>query len=99
MPDCSDVIAHGARALSAGGSFAVLDLKVPENAPLWLARVGVAAVRPFGATEEWKSRRPWDAIRAAMQADLSDVSWTELFLGVAYLAVGVGTEHNGANAR
>jgi ubiquinone/menaquinone biosynthesis C-methylase UbiE len=99
VPECSDVVAHGARALSAGGRFAVLDLMVPENAPRWLAQVGVAAVSPFGATEEWTSRRPWDAIRAAMQAELSDVSWTELFFGVAYLAVGVGSEHDNANAR
>ena len=99
VPECGDVVAHGAGALSAGGRFAVLDLRVPENAPRWLARVGMAAVRPFGATEEWRSRRPWDAIRGAMQADLSDVSWTELFLGVAYLAVGVGSDHNSPNRR
>src|SRR6201985_3125570 len=29
VPECAEVIAHGARALSAGGRWAVLDLKVP----------------------------------------------------------------------
>lgn len=88
VPECAEVIAHGAAALSRGGRWVVLDLKVPANAPRWLARVGLAAVRPFGATEEWMSRRPWEAIRAAMQAGLTDLSWTELFFGIAYLAAG-----------
>jgi ubiquinone/menaquinone biosynthesis C-methylase UbiE len=29
VPECADVIAHGAKALSEGGRWAVLDLKVP----------------------------------------------------------------------
>jgi hypothetical protein len=33
-------------------------------------------------------RRPWDAIRAAMQEDLADLSWSELFFGTAFLATG-----------
>jgi hypothetical protein len=33
-------------------------------------------------------RRPWEAIRAAMQEELSDLSWTELFFGTAFLAAG-----------
>jgi demethylmenaquinone methyltransferase/2-methoxy-6-polyprenyl-1,4-benzoquinol methylase len=30
-------------------------------------------------------RRPWEAIRAAMQEELADPSWTELFFGTAFL--------------
>jgi demethylmenaquinone methyltransferase/2-methoxy-6-polyprenyl-1,4-benzoquinol methylase len=33
-------------------------------------------------------RRPWDTIRAAMQEELTDASWTELFFGTAFLAAG-----------
>jgi demethylmenaquinone methyltransferase/2-methoxy-6-polyprenyl-1,4-benzoquinol methylase len=33
-------------------------------------------------------RRPWEAIRAAMQEELADLSWTELFFGTAFLAAG-----------
>jgi demethylmenaquinone methyltransferase/2-methoxy-6-polyprenyl-1,4-benzoquinol methylase len=33
-------------------------------------------------------RRPWDRIRAAMQEELADLSWTELFFGTAFLAAG-----------
>jgi ubiquinone/menaquinone biosynthesis C-methylase UbiE len=88
VPECGDVIAHGAAALSRGGRWVVLDLKVPDNAPRWLAQVGIALVRPFGSIDEWIARRPWEAIRAAMQDTLADLSLTELFFGTAFLAAG-----------
>ena len=88
LPECGDVIAHGAAALSSGGRWVVLDLKVPDNAPRWLAQVGIGLVRPFGSIDEWIARRPWEAIRAAMGDSLADLSWTELFFGTAFLAAG-----------
>jgi ubiquinone/menaquinone biosynthesis C-methylase UbiE len=88
VPECADVIAHGAKALSGGGRWAVLDLKVPGRTPQWLAQLGTATVRPFASIDEWMMRRPWEAIRAAMQEELTDVSWTELFFGTAFLASG-----------
>jgi demethylmenaquinone methyltransferase/2-methoxy-6-polyprenyl-1,4-benzoquinol methylase len=33
-------------------------------------------------------RRPWEVIRGAMQEELVDLSWTELFFGTAFLAAG-----------
>ena len=81
VPQCGDVVARGAAALSRGGRWAVLDLKVPDSAPRWLAK-------PFGSIDEWIARRPWEAIRAAMQDRLADNSWTELFFGTAFLAAG-----------
>ena len=88
VPECAEVIAHGAAALSGGGRWAVLDLKVPGNTPGWLAHLGTAIVRPFASIDEWVMRRPWEAIRAAMQEELTDSSWTELFFGTAFLAAG-----------
>ncbi len=88
VPECADVIAHGAAALSGGGRWVVLDLKVPGNTPGWLAQLGTATVRPFAAIDEWIMRRPWEAIRAAMQEELADPSWTELCFGTAFLAAG-----------
>lgn len=88
VPECAAVIAHGATALSDGGRWAVLDLKVPGATPRWLARLGTAAVRPFAAIDEWIMRRPWEVIRAAMHEELSDVSWSELFFGTAFLVAG-----------
>ena len=88
VPECGEVIAHGAAALSPGGRWVVLDLKVPDRAPRRLAQLGVAAVRPFASIEEWIARRPWEAIRTAMEDELADVTWTELFFGTAFLASG-----------
>ena len=88
VPECAEVIAHGAKALSGGGRWVVLDLKVPGNTPGWLAKLGTAIVRPFASVDEWIMRRPWEVIRNAIQEELADLSWTELFFGTAFLAVG-----------
>jgi ubiquinone/menaquinone biosynthesis C-methylase UbiE len=88
VPECAEVIAHGAAALAAGGRWVVLDLKVPASTPRWLARSGTAIVRPFASIDEWIVRRPWEAIRTAMQEELTDLIWTELCFGTAFLAAG-----------
>ena len=88
LPEPAEVIAHGAAALTAGGRWVVLDVKVPDNLPSWVARLGIATVGRSSSLEEWIVRRPWEAIRDAMQNSLADLSWTELLFGVAYLAVG-----------
>jgi demethylmenaquinone methyltransferase/2-methoxy-6-polyprenyl-1,4-benzoquinol methylase len=88
VPDCAAVIAHGAAALPQGGRWVVLDLKVPAGLPRRLAQLGTAAVRPFASIDEWIARRPWEAIRIAMQDELADFSWTELLFGTAFLAAG-----------
>jgi ubiquinone/menaquinone biosynthesis C-methylase UbiE len=88
VPECAEVIAHGARALAGGGRWVVLDLKIPGDTPGWLAQLGTAVVRPFASIDEWIMRRPWEAIQAAMREELADLSWTELFFGTAFLAAG-----------
>ncbi len=88
VPECAEVVAHGAAALCGGGRWVVLDLKVPGNTPGWLATLGTAMVRHFASIDEWITRRPWEAIHAAMQEELTDLSWTELFFGTAFLAAG-----------
>jgi ubiquinone/menaquinone biosynthesis C-methylase UbiE len=88
VPECAEVIAHGSAALSPGGRWVVLDLKVPDNTPEWLAQLGTATVRRFASIDQWIMRRPWEAIRVAMQEELADLSWTELFFGTAFLAAG-----------
>jgi ubiquinone/menaquinone biosynthesis C-methylase UbiE len=88
VPECAEVIAHGAAALTGGGRWAVLDLKVPDRTPGWISQLGAGAARPFAAIDQWIMRRPWETIRAAMQEELTDISWTELFFGTAFLAAG-----------
>jgi demethylmenaquinone methyltransferase/2-methoxy-6-polyprenyl-1,4-benzoquinol methylase len=99
VPDCGKVIAHGAAALSDGGRWVVLDVKVPDNMPRGVAQLGTAIVRPFASIDEWITRRPWQTIHSAMQEELSDLSWTELLFGTAFLAAGSrspGTLHRGS---
>jgi ubiquinone/menaquinone biosynthesis C-methylase UbiE len=88
LPETRQVIAHGAAALSDGGRCAVLDLKVPDNTPHWLARLGIATVGRSTSLDEWIVHRPWEAVRIAMQETLADFSWTELLFGITYLAAG-----------
>src|SRR5580693_586579 len=42
VPKCAEVIARGAAALSAGGRWVELDVKVPGNTPGWLTQLGTA---------------------------------------------------------
>jgi demethylmenaquinone methyltransferase/2-methoxy-6-polyprenyl-1,4-benzoquinol methylase len=88
MPGCTDVIARGAAALSEGGRWVVLDVKAPDNAPRALVRLGTAIARSFASIDQWMTRRPWDAIRTAMEDEFADIRWTELCFGTAFLAVG-----------
>jgi ubiquinone/menaquinone biosynthesis C-methylase UbiE len=88
VPECATVIGRGAAALRGGGRCVVLDLKVPDGTPGWLAKSGTAIVRHFASIDEWIMRRPWDEIRRAMQEELADLAWTELFFGTAFLAAG-----------
>jgi ubiquinone/menaquinone biosynthesis C-methylase UbiE len=88
VPEAANAIAHGAAALARGGRWVVLDLKVPDNLPRRLAQLGIALGRPLGSIEEWVGRRPWDGLRAAMNNQLADLAWTELFFGTAFLAAG-----------
>ncbi len=93
VPQCGQVIARGAAALAEGGRLVVLDLKVPDSTPRWLARLGTATVRRFASIDDWIMRRPWETIRAAMQEEFPDLSWVELSAGTAFLAAGSRGSH------
>ena len=95
LPEPRQVIGHGAGVLSPAGRWVVLDLKVPDNTPRWLARLAVATVGRSTSLDEWIARRPWEAVRAAMQDGLTDLSWTELFFGTAFLAAGSSQSGHG----
>lgn len=86
--ECAEVIARGAAALSVGGHWVVLDLKIPASVPRSLVWLGTAIVGPFASIDEWMMRRPWETIRTTMQRELTDFSWIELFFGTAFLASG-----------
>ncbi|HWH19057.1 MAG TPA: methyltransferase domain-containing protein [Solirubrobacterales bacterium] len=99
VPECGDVIAHGAEALTCGGRWVVLDLKAPDHAPRVVEQLGAALGRRFGSTDEWLARRPWEGVRAAMRDTLGDLYWSELCFGTAFIAAGAANPEREAIAR
>ena len=95
VPGCAEVIAHGATALSAGGRWVVLDLKVPPNTPRWLAQLGTAAVRPFALDRGVDGAPSVGGDSRGDAEELADLSWTELFFGTAFLAAGSRRSRSG----
>ena len=51
-----------------------------------MADVVLGYVYDLGNGEEWIARRPWEGIRAPMEDELGDLSWSELCFGTAFLA-------------
>lgn len=84
-PEFEAVIEAAARALKPGGRFVLLDLKIPEG---WLGRMApllLPLVRPFAVSMAVARRQPW----RAMERHFPQVRRSELYFGIAYLAVGV----------
>jgi ubiquinone/menaquinone biosynthesis C-methylase UbiE len=89
VPGCDRAVAHAAAALGSGGRLSVLDLKLPDATPPRLRRLGVAVVGGSASLDEWIAAQPWEAIRVAVSARLTEPTWTELCFGTAFLASGV----------
>lgn len=98
IPEWAQVIVRGAAALFGAGGWVVLDLKIPDNTPGWLAQLGTTVIRPFASIDQWSMRRPWEEIRLTMQEELADCSWAELCFGTAFLAAGYRRNANGSGA-
>lgn len=83
-PEYDRVIRDGSTALAAGGRFVVLDFKMPDHAPMWLIKLGVMIMKPFGVSLELASRHPWESVDRHSRR----VGFVELFWGFAYISVG-----------
>lgn len=84
VPEYESVISAGSQALSPGGHLVILDFKLPNN---WLsawAPLLVMTLRPFGVSLDLAGRHPWEA----MKVHFGNVSMTELYSGIAYIAMG-----------
>ncbi|HSM32232.1 MAG TPA: methyltransferase domain-containing protein [Woeseiaceae bacterium] len=82
MPEYDAIIRRVSESLGADGRLVILDLKRPERWPEWLLQAAVALTRPFGVTLDLAERKPW----LAMQKHFSDVTYEELYGGMAFLA-------------
>ena len=84
VPEYEEVIRAGSEALVPGGRFVILDFKLPSN---WLARLApviIVTLRPFGVSLDLAGRHPWEALKK----HFANVSLTELYGGIAYVATG-----------
>lgn len=86
-PEYDRVIRDGAAALGPKGHFVVLDIKKPNDLPLWLIRLGVCLMKPFGVSLELAERHPWESI----QRHLKEITFEELYWGFAYISAGEKT--------
>lgn len=92
VPEYEKVIRAGSDALVTDGRFVILDLKLPDT---WLSRLGpliVLLMRPFGVTLDLAARHPWEALKK----HFGDALITELYGGIAYIAVGQRVNSNAA---
>ena len=83
-PEFDAVVQRGAKALTSGRRWVLLDIRIPSNWVRHLAPILIRLVRPFAVSEKVARRRPWKAI----QRHLKNVSITTMYFGIAYLAVG-----------
>ncbi len=84
VPGFETVIDNGFSALKDGGKFAVLDMKKPDNWPMWMVRLAVKSAAPFGVTLDLSQRRPWEVMRWYSKA----VKYRAFYMSFVYLAVG-----------
>lgn len=84
MPEYDRIIRTGKNALAQGGRFALLDLKKPANAPLWLTRLMVRLTSPFGVSLDLTERHPWESVEHYFPVTFQE----EFFFGFVYLAAG-----------
>lgn len=83
-PEYDAVIQRGADALRPGGTFVVLDFKMPQRWPGWLVSLFLLITCPFGVTRDLAERHPWESIAHCLTtSQLVTVYW-----GLAYIAAG-----------
>ncbi len=83
-PEYDAVIAKAAKALSPGGRFVILDLKLPDKYRSWLVKLAVLITKPFGVTLAMEQRHPWESAHRYF----AKTTYDELYGGFAYICVG-----------
>jgi demethylmenaquinone methyltransferase/2-methoxy-6-polyprenyl-1,4-benzoquinol methylase len=85
VPEFDEVIRNGSMALSPGKRWCVLDFKLPtRRLGRTFVPLAVFLTRPYGVRIEMAERHPWESI----DKYLTNTSLTELYMGMAYMAVG-----------
>lgn len=81
VPEFDKVIERGARALTRGGKWAVLDYKMPSNWLRHLAPLFVALGSSFGVSKALMERHVWESV----ERHLGNTRMQELYGGFVYV--------------
>jgi ubiquinone/menaquinone biosynthesis C-methylase UbiE len=84
VPEYEMVIQRGAAVLSSGSRFVIVDFKKSDNWPIWLLKLFVFFMRPFGVSLDLADRHPWESVARYMAL----IEFKELYFGGIYLCVG-----------
>ena len=90
VPENENVIRAGSEALVPGGRFVILGFKLPNNWLLSLVPLFLRVIRPWRGQRlaelihHYGSHQPWEPLKKY----LANISVTELYAGLAYIAVG-----------
>ncbi len=84
IPEYEDIIKKVSESLLKNKKFVILDLKKPNNWPLWLVKIGVFFAKPFGVTMDLANRKPWEI----MEKYFDEVKTTEYLGGIIYITIG-----------
>jgi ubiquinone/menaquinone biosynthesis C-methylase UbiE len=83
-PEFDKVIERGAKALSPGRKWVVLDYKMPSGWQRIFARIFVALGSGFGVSEDLMERHIWEAV----ERHLKNTKMQELYGGFVYIVSG-----------
>lgn len=84
VPDYDGVIGRAAATLRPGARLGLMGLKYPEHWPSWLVNSGMALMRPFGVSRDYRDFCPWISAEQHLKA----TSMTPLAFGAAYRCIG-----------
>lgn len=83
-PEFDDVIKRGAKALSSGRRWVVLDYKMPSGWQRIFAPLFIAIGSSFGVSKDLMDRRIWEAV----ERHLRNTQMRELYGGFVYIVSG-----------
>ena len=83
-PEFDTVIERGAKALSSGRKWSVLDYKMPSGWQRHLAPLFIALGSSFGVSKDLMERHIWEAV----ERHLTNVKMQELYGGFVYIVSG-----------
>ncbi len=85
IPEYDAIIGRGSNSLVKGGRFVILDFKMPDSWPEWVAKLMVSLfIKPYGGTYDLKDRHAWESLEKYLILN----EFREYYFGSTYIASG-----------